>query len=77
MRLAQYGICQCLWQLPQVSQPLAESTPAPLEEVGISWPSLGDAKQPQRKKERSADASPQAVSVCSTASVCCWQHVAK
>lgn len=31
----------------------AESaTPAPLGEVGISWPSLGDAKQPLKKKDR-------------------------
>jgi hypothetical protein len=55
----------CLAQPLQVSQPLPEATPAPLEEVGISWPSLGDAKQPQRKKERSADASPQANSTVS------------
>jgi len=33
-------------------QPVAAPPAAPLGEVGISWPSLGDAKVPVKKKER-------------------------
>uniref|UniRef100_A0A7S0RZZ7 HTH La-type RNA-binding domain-containing protein n=1 Tax=Chlamydomonas leiostraca TaxID=1034604 RepID=A0A7S0RZZ7_9CHLO len=37
------------WKKPTSAE---SATPAPLGEVGISWPSLGDAKQPAKKKER-------------------------
>lgn len=44
------------WKKPQDA---SGANTAPLEEVGISnWPSLGDAKQPMRKKER-ATTSPE------------------
>eukprot|EP00983_Pelagomonas_calceolata_P058345 1145447-Pelagomonas_calceolata.AAC.4 len=33
-------------------QPAAAPPAAPLGEVGVSWPSLGDAKAPVKKKER-------------------------